>query len=145
MLAIDGKGVPRLRGRIGWHPILVALLFIFFWWFLWLYFYLVVAAVDTWKRRQPRPTRAFDHEREIAKLEGELGILPLAEGTCANCHRPLQAGAEFCAYCGTPVALPLQVCSACGARTFPDAEWCPKCGAALQAHGAEQARVERGS
>lgn len=132
VLAIDGKGVPRLRGRIGWHPILLAALVFLTWWFPWLYVYLAVAAVDTWKRRDAAPSSAFQREREIARLEGELGIEPVSEGTCAKCGRPLQAGAEFCAYCGAPVNPPLQVCPNCGASTFADAEFCPKCGAPLK-------------
>ena len=132
VLAIDGKGVPRLRGRIGWHPILLAALVFLTWWFPWLYVYLAVAAVDTWKRRDAAPSSAFPREREIARLEGELGIEPVSEGTCAKCGRPLQAGAEFCAYCGAPVNPPLQLYPNCGASTFADAEFCPKCGAPLK-------------
>ena len=88
--------------------------------------------MDTWKRRDAAPSSAFQREREIARLEGELGIEPVSEGTCAKCGRPLQAGAEFCAYCGAPVNPPLQVCPNCGASTFADAEFCPKCGAPLK-------------
>jgi len=129
---MDGTGVFTLRGRIFTGlslgvQILLAVVFLAFFLF-WIIPYLIIATLDAYRATK---RSAGDHYARIAELEGSLGILPTAEGVCANCHKPLQLGAEYCAYCGTPVAPALQVCPVCHARTFPDAKWCPKCGAAL--------------
>jgi hypothetical protein len=129
---MDGTGVVTLRGRVFTslsRGVLIVLAVVFFGFFLlWIIPYLIIAALDTFRGTK---ASAIDHYERIAALEGSLGILPAAEGVCANCHKPLQLGAEYCAYCGTPVAPALQVCPVCHARTFPDAKWCPECGAAL--------------
>jgi hypothetical protein len=129
---MDGTGVLTLRGRVLTsvsRGVLIALAIFFFGFvILWIIPYLIIAALDAFRGARESAT---DHYERIAALEGSLGILPAAEGVCANCHKPLQLGAEYCAYCGTPVAPALQVCPVCHARTFPDANWCPECGAAL--------------
>ena len=68
---------------------------------------------------------------QIAQMESELGMTPATDGSCANCGKPLQAGAQFCAYCRTPVAPRPKVCPSCASLALPDAAWCPKCGASL--------------
>lgn len=132
-LALDPRGVVSLRGRLFRTRLphfVTALLGIvcFVLSLFWLIPYLIVAAIDV---RKPDLDAESARLQRIATMEGELGILPSTEGECANCHKPLQAGAEFCAYCGAPVAPALRLCPNCHARTFPDAKWCPECGAAL--------------
>jgi hypothetical protein len=129
---MDGTGVLTLRGRVLTsisRGLLIVLAIVFFGFLvIWIIPYLIIATRDA---PSGNKGSANDRYERIAELEGKLGILPAAEGVCANCHKPLQLGAEYCAYCGTPVAPALQVCPVCHARTFPDAKWCPECGAAL--------------
>jgi hypothetical protein len=139
---MDGTGVVTLRGRVFTslsRGVRIVLAIIFFALFLvWIIPYLIIAALDAYRGHEPlsHASEVDEQQKRIAKLEGALGILPPEEGVCANCHKPLQLGAEYCAYCGTPVAPALQVCPVCHARTFPDAKWCPECGAALTAANA---------
>lgn len=133
-LVLDGSGVLTLRGRIWQERLPVAatgciVLLFFPFLILWVIPYLIIAASDT--QRASERQRLIQRQR-IAQLERDLGFLPLSEGTCSSCQRPLQAGAEFCAYCGARVQAPPQVCPACHTATFPDALWCPNCGAALR-------------
>jgi len=141
VFVLDGTGVVTLRGRILTRlpkPVIVVLAVVFFWLLLfWLVPYFIVAALDT---RGSAAELSAERAQHIASLEGELGILPSTEGTCPNCHRPLQLGSEFCAYCGTDLTPALQVCPVCHARTFPDAQWCPECGAALPPSSAKSAK-----
>jgi RNA polymerase subunit RPABC4/transcription elongation factor Spt4 len=139
---MDGTGVVTLRGRVltslsrGARIVLAIVFFAFF--LFWIIPYLIIAALDAYRATK---LSAGDHYERIAALEGSLGILPAAEGVCANCQKPLQLGAEYCAYCGAPVAPALQVCPVCHARTFPDARWCPECGAPLTPDNATQRPV----
>lgn len=132
-LVVDANGVVSLRGRL-FHArlpkaatVVLGVLYVVLS-FLWIIPYLIVTALDAWR---PRAEVTAEHYERIAQMEGVLGILPTAEGTCPNCHKPLQLGAEFCAYCGAPMAPAPRLCPVCHARTFPDAQWCPECGAAL--------------
>jgi RNA polymerase subunit RPABC4/transcription elongation factor Spt4 len=141
---MDGTGVLTLRGRVlssVSRAVLIVLAVVLFGFLvIWIIPYLIIAVVDAYRGRSPMTQldEVDEQAKRIAKLEGSLGILPTAEGVCANCHKPLQLGAEYCAYCGTPVAPALQVCPVCHARTFPDAKWCPECGAALAPDNAAQ-------
>jgi hypothetical protein len=132
-LVMDANGVVSLRGRLFRSrppkAITIALGIVYVVLSLiWLIPYLIVASLDAWR---PRAEVTAEHYERIAQMEGVLGILPTAEGSCPNCHKPLQLGAEFCAYCGAPMAPAPRLCPVCHARTFPDAQWCPECGAAL--------------
>lgn len=85
----------------------------------------IVQAFKTYRRdRQAEPLRT---RLRVAKLEAELGIMPLTEGACPSCGKPLQVGAEFCVYCGKTLVEKPKVCPSCGATALPDARWCPKC------------------
>ena len=74
-------------------------------------------------------------KRRIAELEAATGIPVLTEGECAQCHKPLIAGAKYCSYCQTPVQ-PLSiavVCARCACRNPEDARFCGECGWPLYA------------
>jgi RNA polymerase subunit RPABC4/transcription elongation factor Spt4 len=69
----------------------------------------------------------------IAQLEARLGITPPTVGTCRNCGKPLQVGAEFCSYCGATVIEYPRICPKCATVCLPDAQFCPKCRTPLTA------------
>jgi hypothetical protein len=142
VFVLDGTGVVTLRGRIltSLPKLAIIVLAVVLSWLslFWLIPYFIVAALDT---RGSAAELKAERAQHIASLEGELGILPPADGVCPNCHKPLQLGAEFCAYCGTPLTPALRLCPVCHARTFPDAQWCPECGAALPPVGASPANT----
>lgn len=130
---VDWSGFISLRGRIPWWRLspgakiwlVCAYIFAFE---IMAPIYLVGAWIDF------RRTRAAEEQQrpfQIAQMESELGMTPATDGSCANCGKPLQAGAQFCAYCRTPIAPRPKVCPSCASLALPDAAWCPKCGASL--------------
>jgi hypothetical protein len=132
---IDWHGFISLRGRIAWWRLSGTTKFwlvcgYIFGFEILLLIYLVIAWIDF---RQARIAARQQRPFHIAQMEAELGITPPTEGTCANCGKPLQAGAQFCSYCRAPVTPRPKVCPACATVAQPDAQWCPKCGAALSA------------
>lgn len=81
--------------------------------------------------RGRRARRALEMRRSIARLEAEQGIPLLTDGACANCGKPLIAGAHYCSYCKAPTKHAAQVCDHCGTRNAGDAIWCGTCGSPL--------------
>lgn len=131
--ALDWSGFISLRGRIPWWRLSSGAKF----WLVCAYIfafeimtpiYLVGAWIDL---RRTRLAEAEQRPFQIAQMESDLGMAPATDGSCANCGKPLQAGAQFCGYCRTPVAPRPKVCSSCATLALPDAKWCPKCGAPL--------------
>lgn len=149
ILALDWRHVLSLHGNIPWATLsrparigiaiglaLVYALFIVLLLSLPV-LYLAFAIKDTIdQRRNSVPARKL----KIAELEASLGILPGTDGVCPQCHKPLQAGAEFCAYCGMPLSRKPRVCAKCATVAMSDALFCPTCGAVFppssQAEGA---------
>lgn len=82
-------------------------------------------------RRQGRVAQ----KRRIAELEAATGVPVLTQGECAQCHKPLIAGAKYCSYCQTPVQpfAIAAVCGRCGCRNLDDARFCGECGLPLHA------------
>ena len=64
---------------------------------------------------------------KIAQLEAQLGIMPVTEGECRACQKPMQVGAEFCAFCGVDTIERPLVCPNCATTALPDAKFCSKC------------------
>jgi RNA polymerase subunit RPABC4/transcription elongation factor Spt4 len=133
ILAVDWRHLLTLHGHVNWATlswpgrILMALLYVILTILLFSMpvLYLAFAVKDTIdQRRNSAPAVKL----KTAELEAELGYLPQTEGECPQCHKPLQAGAEFCAYCGTPLASKPRICNKCATIAPPDAIFCPKCG-----------------
>lgn len=144
ILALDWRHILDLHGNVDWQSLsragrlgLIALyLFLTGLIFSMPVLYLAFVVKDIIAERRGRAsTRAL----KIAHLEAELGMLPGAEGQCAQCHRPLQAGATYCEYCGEPVTATPRVCPKCATVSAPDAQFCPNCGTLFTAPGAAPA------
>jgi hypothetical protein len=131
-LIIDSFGVVSIRGQIPWSrlsqgakaiviggAIITAPLYIAYYAgrVVW-QFVLRKNVVSPWR---------------IAQLEARLGIMPPTVGTCRNCGKPLQVGAEFCSYCGETVIEYPRICPNCATVCLPDAQFCPKCRTPLTA------------
>lgn len=129
VLIIDWRGAVTLNGVIKWRSMRVWLRIVAGFFALGLSPFLLVVylsqAFQTYryfKQQEPLKRRS-----KIAELEAQMGFMPHAEGTCRNCQKPLQIGAEYCAYCGVSVIEQPRICPNCATTTFPDAKWCPKC------------------
>lgn len=133
VLALDWRGATSLRGTTKLYimnkgvPVSTrpsyALAFLFFPEIM-LPMYLIHTIRDM---RQIAHRQQKESRLQVATLEAQLGILPPTEGTCRDCHKPLQIGAEFCQYCGVSVIERPKICPACAVTTLPDAVWCPRC------------------
>lgn len=84
-----------------------------------------------WSRENERLDRLDARTRRIAELEVDLGIVPLTQGTCAQCQHPLQIGALYCAFCGEPTQQRPKWCQLCKVMVLPEAKFCPHCRASL--------------
>lgn len=129
VLALDWRGFTTLHGVIkwgrmkGWQKFVVGYFFIGLSMFL-----LPVYFIQAYGRiRQDAELRRAQQKHHVAELEASLGIMPATEGTCRNCHKPMQVGADFCAYCGTTAVEKPKVCPVCATVALPDAHFCPKC------------------
>lgn len=129
VLALDWRGFTTLHGVIkwgqmtSWQKLVVGYFFISFSMLL-----LPVYFIQAYRRiRQNTALDRAQQQRRVAELEASLGIMPATEGTCRNCHKPMQVGADFCAYCGTTAVENPKVCPLCATVALPDARFCPKC------------------
>ncbi len=102
ILIIDWRGLTTMNGWLKWgrmrvwQKIVVGYFFIAFSLIL-VASYLIQAYQSFRQNKQQEPIRL---RQKIAEQEAQLGIMPQTDGTCRNCHKPIQIGAEFCAYCG---------------------------------------------
>jgi RNA polymerase subunit RPABC4/transcription elongation factor Spt4 len=129
----DWSGVSTLRQKIQWSNMggsnrLWATIGLVCFYPLIFFYYLWQIAMDFF---QYKKQVAAQRPHQIAQLEAQLGILPVKDGVCRACHKPLQLGAEFCAFCGeTAIEKPL-ICPNCATIVLPGASFCPKCRTAL--------------
>lgn len=137
ILALDWRHFLSLHGNIPWATlswpgrigIIIGLTLVYALFLVLLLslpvLYLAFAVKDTIdQRRNSAPASKL----KTAELEASLGMLPGTDGVCPQCHKPLQAGAEFCAYCGTSLSRKPRVCARCATVAMPDAVFCPTCG-----------------
>lgn len=142
ILALDWRHFLTLHGNIPWAtlswPGRIGLMLTYAVFIVLLFslpvLYLAFAVKDTvYDTIDQRRTSAPASKLKTAELEASLGILPGIDGECPQCHKPLQAGAEFCAYCGTALSPKPRVCARCATVAMPDAIYCPTCGAPFPA------------
>lgn len=129
VLIIDWRGFVTINGWIKWRRMSVWARWVvgYFALGIWpyvlpIYFFQAFQTYRYFKQQEP-----LERRRKIAQLEAQMGLMPHTEGTCRNCQKPLQVGAEYCAHCGAPVIEQPRICPNCATTTFPDAKWCPKC------------------
>lgn len=133
IMVVDWRGALTIRGSVKTHTLhkgqLVSTAPSYFLCYLLfpeiiLPMYLIHAVMDY---RTDKQRQLLEKKHQIAMMEAKLGILPITQGTCRVCDKPLQVGAEFCQFCGVTVTEQPKICSACATVTLPDAKWCPKC------------------
>ena len=129
VLVLDWRGFTTLHGAIKWGRMKGWQKFVVGYFFIGLAMFLlgVYFAQAFGRYRQEKALAPLKQQRHVATLEASLGIMPMTEGTCRNCHKPMQVGAQFCAYCGTSAVEQPKVCPACATVALPDARFCPKC------------------
>ena len=136
VLVLDWRGFLTLHGHVDWSALSwhgrvgVVLLYVALWALVLSMpaLYLAFAVRDTyvaWKTSPP-PVQL-----KIAELEASLDMVPPTEGVCAQCHKPLQVGAEFCAFCGAATTPQPLVCPHCATVALPGSAFCPHCRARL--------------
>lgn len=131
---LDWRGATSLNGYIKWRSMRAWQQWILGYFLIGLSVFLVpiylIQAFNTYRHaKQIEPEL---RKRKVAQLEADLGILPATEGTCRECGKSLQVGAEFCSYCGASICAKPLVCPVCSTTALPDARFCPKCRAPLQ-------------
>jgi hypothetical protein len=129
VLIFDWHGLTTMNGWIKWGRMKVWQKIVFGYFFIGFSMILVapylIQVYQTYRQNKQQAPIRLRHK--IAEQEAQLGIVPQTDGTCRNCQKPLQIGAEFCAYCGVPVIERPRICPNCATTTLPDAQWCPKC------------------
>lgn len=141
VMIVDWNGAVTLRGAIKSQAMYkgkmvgtgagYAVLYVFFPEVM-LPIYLLCTAYDYFHTKHLQAQQQKHGQKfEIANLEAKMGILPLTEGLCRSCQKPLVVGADFCQYCSTTVIERPKVCPTCATTALADAKWCPKCRTAL--------------